>query len=152
MRPPKTFQPVAINLFRCGPPLWSPQHNHGPPRALRYSCLASFLRMLPDFRDALLCRGRHCLVHALGVRTLDKVRRPSVAPEDAFELLVTNAREDCGIIDFVAVEMKNRQDRAIPHRIEEFVDVPGSCKGPGLRFTVSDYRRDYQIRIIECGS
>ena len=54
-----------------------------------------------------------------------------------------------GIGDLVAIEMQDRQHRAIGHRIEKFVGMPGRRQRPGFRFAVADHASNDQIRIIE---
>src|ERR1043166_6369600 len=62
---------------------------------------------------------------------------------------MTDARQQRGIINFVAVEIKNRQHRAIALWTEKLVDVPGGREWSSLRLPVADYGRDNQIRIIK---
>ena len=45
--------------------------------------------------------------------------------------------------------MKDRQDRAVADRVQELVDVPGSCQRARFRFAVADHRRDDQVGIVE---
>ncbi len=62
---------------------------------------------------------RHGLVHVLGIIALDEVRFPAVSAEQVCEFLVGYARQQCRVIDLVTVEMKDRQYRAVAHRVEE---------------------------------
>ena len=54
--------------------------------------------------------------------------------------------------NFVAVQVQNRKDSAVPHRIEEVDGLPASFERTGLGFSVADDAGDDQIRIIESGS
>src|SRR5271170_7185818 len=63
---------------------------------------------------------------------------------------MANARQKCGVVDLVAVEMEDRQDRAIANGIQKLVDVPGCGEWSGFRFAISDNRRHNQCRIVEC--
>ena len=67
------------------------------------------------------------------VGALDEVRRPAVAAEQALELLVADAGQDGGVVDLVAVEVKDGQHRAVADRIEELVDVPRGGQRAGFR-------------------
>src|SRR5208283_722821 len=73
----------------------------------------------------------------------------TVTNEQAMQLLRRYACENGGISDLVAVQMQNRQHRAVANRVEKFVRVPGSRQRPGLRLTVADYRDHEQVGIIE---
>ena len=55
-----------------------------------------------------------------------------------------------GIVDLVAVQVKDRQHRAVANRVQELADVPGSRQRPGLRFAVAYYCGDDQLGIVEC--
>src|SRR5262249_40506675 len=64
-------------------------------------------------------------------------------------LFVADAREKSRIIDFVAVQVKDRQNCAIPNGTQELVDVPRSCQWSCFRFSVSDNGRDNQLGVVE---
>ena len=97
----------------------------------------------------MLHRRRHRLVHAVVVGAFDEIRRPAIAAQQALQFLVRDARQQRRIVDLVAVEMQDRQHRAVAHRIQEFVDVPRSGQRSGFRFAVADHRRHDQLRIVE---
>ena len=113
---------------------------------------ARLLLVLVDFQNAVLHRGSHCLMHAVVVGTFDEVRRPAVAAQQAFQFLVRDSRQQRRVVDLVAVEVKDRQYRAVALRVQELVDVPGSRQWPGLRFAVSNHRRHDQIGIVVRGA
>ena len=81
VRPPEAFDPVAADLYRRAPALRGTQNNHGPARPVSHAAPPAFLLMQPDFPDAMFHRRRHRLVHAVGIGSLDEVRRPAVASE-----------------------------------------------------------------------
>ena len=54
-----------------------------------------------------------------------------------------------GIVDLVAVEMKDRQHGAVANRVQKFVDVPGSGQRSGFGLAVADDGRDDQVGIVE---
>src|SRR5690606_5517676 len=83
---------------------------------------------------------------------LDKKRCPAVAPEQAVQLVVADAGEDGGVVDLVAVEVKDWQHGAVPGGIEELVGVPGGGQGAGFRLAVADGGEDHQIGVVEGGA
>ena len=99
--------------------------------------------------DAVLHRRRHRLVHAVVIGALDEVRRPAVAAQQALQFLMRDARQQRRIVDLVAVQMKDRQHRAIACRVEKLVDVPRRRQRSGLRFAIAHDGSDDQLRIVE---
>ena len=61
-----------------------------------------------------------------------------------------NARQEAGIGDLVAVEVKDRQHAAIARRIEKLVAVPAGRQRPGLRLAIADDAGDDQVGVVEC--
>src|SRR3954471_2676059 len=108
--------------------------------------------MLANFQYAMLDGCRHCLMHAVDVGTFYEIRRPAKAAEQILDFLMGDSGEQRGIINFVPIQMKNRQNGAIPSRVEELVYVPGSREWPGFRLTIADDRRHDQLGIIKCGA
>src|SRR4030095_1150887 len=96
--------------------------------------------------------GGHLLVHARGIVTLDEMRRPPVALEKVRELLAGNSREQRGVVDLVAVEVQDRQDRPIADGIQELVGMPRGGERSRLRFTIAHRYRDQQAGIVERGA
>ena len=68
------------------------------------------------------------------------------------ELVVRDAREVAGVGDLVAVEMQDRQDRAVARGIQELVAVPARGKRSGLGLAVADDGRDDEVGIVERGA
>ena len=91
-----------------------------------------------------------CIV--VGLIAFDEMRRVAVAAQQVIEFLVADAGEHGGIGDLVAVEMQDRQDGAVAHRIQELVRVPARRQRSGLGLAVADDTGDDQIRIVECGA
>ena len=87
-----------------------------------------------------------------GIVAGDEIRVPTAAGEERGELVVGNARQDRGIGDLVAVEVQDREHRAVAHRVEELVGVPTRRQRPRLGLTVADDARDDEIRIVERGT
>ena len=82
----------------------------------------------------------------VGLVPLDEVRRVAVAAEELLQLLVADPGEDAGIGDLVAVQVQDRQDHAVGHRVQELVGVPARRQRPGLRLAVADDAGDDQVR------
>ena len=51
--------------------------------------------------------------------------------------------------DFVAIEMKDRQNRAVSHRIDEVDRFPASFEGTGFGLAIADNTGNNQVWIIE---
>ena len=60
-----------------------------------------------------------------------------------------DAREDGGVRDLVAVEVKDGKDGAVANGVEEFVGVPGGGERTGLGFAVADAAGDDEVGIVE---
>ena len=65
---------------------------------------------------------------------------------------MTDPGQDGGIGDLVAVEVQDRQNRAVGGRIQELVRVPARRQRPGFRLAVADDTGDNQVGIVEGGS
>ncbi len=149
---PEAFQPVAGDFCGRTPTFRRTQHNHRPAGARGDSGAAGFVLGLPDLRNALLHGGRHRLVHAVGVGTFHEVRRPSITAEQVFHFFMADASEQGRIVDLVAVEVQNREDRAVANGVQELADVPGGRQRPGFRFPISYDRRDDEVGVVERGA
>ena len=89
-------------------------------------------------------------MHGFGIGAFDEIGRPAITPEEFFQLLAADAREQCWIVDLVSVEVKDGQHGSIADGIQKFVDVPGGSQGASFGFAVTDNRGDDQFRIVEC--
>ena len=87
-----------------------------------------------------------------GSSPFDEVGRPAVALEQVLQLLVGDARQQRRVVDLVAVEMQDRQHRAVADGIEKLVGMPRRRQRPGLGFAVADHHRHQQVRIVEGGA
>lgn len=65
----------------------------------------------------------------------------AVAPKQSRELLVAYPGEDCRAGDLVAVEVKDRQHRAVADGAQELVGVPARRQCICLSFAIPDDRR-----------
>ena len=124
MRPPETLQSMAINFFWRRPALWRSQHDHRPASTLHLALLACHSLIFFDLVDAVFRGSRHRLVHAYRIGTFHKLRRPSIATEKALQFLVADSSKERRVIDFVTIQMQDRQDGSIARGIEELVDMP----------------------------
>ena len=103
-------------------------------------------------RDAVEHRvqyGSHALVHRRGIVAFEREGLIAVAAHQFFELMVRDAREDGGVGDLVAVQVKNRQHGTVGGWIEEFVGMPAGGEGAGLGFSVADDAGDEQVWVVE---
>src|ERR1700680_5001340 len=108
---------MATHFLRSSPSFGGAKHDHGPSRT---SCVTSGAGVLLDranLEDALLQSGRHLLMHQRWVVAFDEVRFVAVSDQQRLQFFVRNARENRGIRDLVAVEVKRRQNRSIANRI-----------------------------------
>ena len=77
------------------------------------------------------------------------MRVVAVAEKNPMSSSPIDARQQGGIGDFEAVEMQDRQHRAVARGVEEFVGVPTCRKRTGFGFAVADDAGDDQIGIVE---
>ena len=102
-----------------------------------------------DLLDSCVERGGHGLVHQRGLMPLDEIRRPTVAAEQLLQFLAGDAGKNGGIGNLVAIEMQDRQHRAIGGGIEKLVGMPCRGQRSGFRLAIADYASDDKIGIIE---
>jgi hypothetical protein len=88
-------------------------------------------------------------VHGHGLVALDEVGNPSAAAHELLQLLSLDAGEDGRVADLEAVEVQDRQHRAVAGGIQELVGMPGGGQRAGLRLAVADHAGDDQGRIVE---
>ena len=148
VRPPKAFDFMAIHFFRAGPTFRAAQNDHGPPGAGRFAAGAGFLLNAPDFEHTVLEGRGHLLVHVCRVAALHEVRRPAIAHKQGFQFIVRDAGEHGGIVDLIAVELQDRQHRAIPDRVQELVGMPRGGQWTGFGFPIANHDGDQQVGII----
>ena len=61
-----------------------------------------------------------------------------------------DARQHRWVADLKAVEMQDRQNRAIGDGIEKLIRLPGGCQRAGLCLTIANDTGNDQTRIIKC--
>ena len=126
--------------FGPGPALGRLEDDHRPARPRRY-CPACVRRAgsagFP--RSTVSSVVGHGLMHLCRLVAFDEVGRPAVAAQQLLQFLVRDARQDGRVGDLVAVEMQDRQHRAVGDRVEELVGMPGG--GQRDRFPLRRRRR-----------
>jgi hypothetical protein len=83
---------------------------------------------------------------------LDEVRLPAVAAHQRCQLVVGDAREQGGVVDLVAVQVKDRQHGAVAGGVEELAGVPGGGERAGLGLAVADRDHHQQVRVVVGGA
>src|ERR1700735_3812763 len=91
-------------------------------------------------------------MHDLRIVSLDEVGLVPTPVVQCFDVCVAGATLGGRAGNLVAIEVQNRKDSAIPPRIKKVNRLPASFKGTGLRFSVTTYAGNDQIRIVECRS
>ena len=135
---PVALGALAVDLLRAGPALGRAQDDHRPARPPGESLRPRLVLDAADVGHHRVERRGHLLVHRHRVVAFDEVRRVAVAEEQVLELLRRDAGEHGGVGDLVAVEMQDRQHRAVGDGIEELVGVPAGRQRAGLRLAVAD--------------
>ena len=107
---------------------------------------------MADAFDHGIQRLSHELMHLHRIVALDEVRRVAVAAKQRFELVTGNAGKHGGACYLVAVQMQDRQDRAVVHRIEKFVGMPAGGEWTGFRLAVAHDAGDQEVGIVEGGT
>ena len=82
----------------------------------------------------------------------DMQRLMAVSAQQFVEFGLGQPGEDRRVGDLVAVEVEDRQHRAVVHRVEELVGVPGGGERSGLGLAVADHAGDQQLRVVERGA
>ena len=143
---------LAIDMFRSGPALGRAQNDHRPERSGADTFAACFFLNRVDFVYDFVHDASHALVHGGRVFTLDKVGLITIAAHQRFELLVRDACQYRGAGNLIAVQVQDRQHRAVTGRIQEFIGMPGGSKRPCLGLAVADDACDKQVGIVESGA
>ena len=143
------FNCFAVHFFRACPALRRAQNNHRPNVIFRtvssaHSILDSF-----DIAIGQLQRFRHRLMHTAGFRAFHKVRLPAHTCKKLPQHVIRSTGQNGRIGNLVAVQMQNRQHRAIFVRIDKFVALPGSGQRTSFRFSIADHAGRNQIGIVK---
>ena len=149
MRAEAALDLLAVHVLRAGPALRGAQHDHRVDRTGRVAGLAGVLADGEDFLGYGVERVRQCAVYLHRLIALDEIRLPAAALEHFAQLLFGNTRQQGRVGDLVAVQVQDRQNNAVRHRIEELVAVPRGCQRAGLRLAVTDNHGCDQVGVIQ---
>ena len=139
----------AIDHVRPGPPLGRAQDDRRPARlaleavgaGIGLDCRDGVVRPVEGGGEILEDRGRIVAAHET-----DLVAMPF---DQGAHVVVGHASHHGGIGDLVAVEMQDRQHRAIARRVQEGDALPAAGQRGGFCLAVADHRRDQQIGVVE---
>src|SRR5262249_1512716 len=138
MRPPVALALLAVDLLRAGPALRRTEHDHRPGWPLRGALRPRVELDLLDVGHDRVGRGGQLLMYLPGLVAFHEVRRVPIAHEEALQLVPRDPGEEAWIGDLVAVQVEDRQHRAVTRRVQELVRVPPRRERTGLRLTVAD--------------
>ena len=80
---------------------------------------------------------------------IDEVRLVPITLQQLAELGSRDARQHGGAGDLVAVQVKDRQHRAIANGIQELVRMPARGERTGFRLAVAHDAGDDELRVVE---
>src|SRR5207248_582560 len=132
----------AVDLLRPGPAFRRPQYDHRPAGPFARAVIAGGALGAFDLVERLVESGRELLVDLGRVVAGDEQRVPAVAFEERDPFLLGDPGEYGRVGDLVAVQMQEREDGAVPARVEELVAVPARRERPRLSLAVSDHAGD----------
>ncbi|CAM5712745.1 hypothetical protein SVIOM342S_06325 [Streptomyces violaceorubidus] len=134
------------------PALGGAQDDHRPAGAAAGALLAGGPLDRGDAVQGGVHGAGHGAVDGGGVVAGDVDRVVAVAAQELVQLALGEAGEHRRVGDLVAVEVQDRQDGSVVHRVEELVGVPGRRQRAGLRLAVADHAGDHQVRVVEGGA
>ena len=142
----------AIDDLGSRPAFGGVQDDHRPSRPRSLATRARTLLDPPDLLHGCVECGGHGLVHEVRLVPLDKEGRPTAAAQELLQLLAGDPGQHSGVRDLIAVQMQDRQYRAVGDGIQELVGMPRRRERAGLRFTIAHHTSDDQIRVVEHGA
>jgi hypothetical protein len=148
----RPFDPVPVHDCRPGPALRGRENDHRPLRARPYAARACAALDVPDGVHDDVEGACHPGMHLRWIVALDEMRIPPVAAQQLRELAPWDACEHRRVRNLVAVQVQDRQHRAVGGRIEEHVRVPGSSERTGLGFAIADHACRDQVGVVEHGA
>ena len=144
-----SFDGNPIHFLRTRPPFGCAQDDHRPNWLFLESIAARFVLNRPNLGVAIVQRCRQQLVHDFRIVTLDEIGLVPTPGVQCLQVCVAGSGLSGRTGNLVAVEVKNRQNRAVPHGIEKVDRLPASFERASLRFAVANNAGDYQIGIVE---
>ena len=91
-------------------------------------------------------------MHLRGIVAFDEMRLVAISDEQGFELFVRDAREDGRIGDLVAVQMEDRQDRAVLTGLRNLFECQDVASGPVSASPSPTMTATIRSGIVECGA
>ena len=153
VRTPVSLGLLAVDRTRPGPTLGAAQHDQRPggrsTGRFAFPLRARGHLNRADLVERAVQRRRHLFVHHRRVRALDEDRPVAQPDQQALELRRRDARQHRGVGDLEAVEVEDRQDRAVARRIQELVRVPRGGERTGFGFAVTDHAGDDEVGVVE---
>ena len=142
----------AVDDGRAGPPLRGAQDDGRPLVPNLGARPVAGPRLGLDRPDRVVGgaqRGQQRREDLSRVVARDGHRVPALAAQVGLDVLVARAAEHCGAGDLVAVEVEDRQHRAVAAGVEEGRQSPRRGQGTGLRLAVADDARDDEVGVVE---
>ncbi len=145
----EAFQVVVFDFTGRGPAFGRAEDDHRPSRSVNFAVFPGFFLVVQDLLDALLDGASHGLVHLFQIRPSDNVGCPAVALHELDQLVLGYTSEDGRIVDLVAVQVQDRQDRAVCNWVEELVAVPARRQWTSLGLAITHDRQRNGLGVIE---
>ncbi len=139
----------AVDGLGSGPAFRRRQDQHWPGWPLDRLAGAGRGLNAPDVGDGIVEGGSHQLVHRRRLVAFDHDRPVAVTLEQLHQFVPRDTGQHGGARDFVAVEMQDRQHRAVRLRIEVLVRMPAGGKRASFGFAVADDTTDQQVGVVE---
>ena len=146
---PRSLDRDAVDRRRARPALRGAQDDHRPARSPARALVTGRVLDVADLVERVVERLGERLVDELRVVTADQQRPVPVALEQRDQLALRDPREHRRVGDLVAVQVEDRQHRAVDARVEELVRVPARRQRPGLGLAVADDAADEQVGVVE---
>ena len=81
-------------------------------------------------------------MHRIGIIALNHIRGVAITSKQGVKFVPRNPAEERRPGNLVAVQVQNRQHRAVVHWIQKFIRVPAGGQRSGFRFAIADYAGD----------
>ena len=137
-----------VHHGRPGPALGRDEEDHRPRPPLDVAVLAGGALDLADRVVGPIERRGQLPMHVRGVVTLDGQHLVAVATQQAVQLLPRDPGRHGRVGDLVAVQVQDRQHRAVVDRVDELVRVPRGSQRAGLELTVPHDRGDDEVGVV----
>ena len=152
VRAPRSLHRQPVHLGRPGPALGRAQDDHRPPLAGSPAALAGSVLDGADPPDRGV-QGRCHFQMGNGVTRAGHVRGlVAVSAQQRVQLGLGEPGEHGRVGDLPAVQVQDRQHRAVGGRVEEPVRMPAGRQRAGLGLAVADDAGDDQAGVVEGGA